>query len=91
MRTPTKARLPKTKRSYTLSPESVAFLENLRKRRRASSTSAVLEEIVQAARRRGARAAIEKSVSEYYSSLAAEEMREQTEWADFAMIQFPDD
>jgi hypothetical protein len=91
MRTATKTRRPKTKRSYTLSPESVAFLEGLRKRRRAASTSSVLEEIVQAARRRGARAAIEKSVSDYYSSLSAEEMREQSEWGEFAMSQFPDE
>ena len=91
MRTSRKARRPKEKRSYTLSPESVAFLESLRKRRRAASTSSVLEEIVQAARRRGARAAIEKSVSDYYSSLSAKDLRKQSEWGEFAMTQFPDE
>jgi len=37
-------------KSYSLSPESVDFLETLRKKRRARSVSFVLEEILQAVR-----------------------------------------
>ena len=56
MRTTPKKTDRKAKKSYTLSPESVAFLETLRKRRRAASISSVLEEILQAVRRQQERA-----------------------------------
>ena len=82
---------PKAKKSYTLSTESVAFLETLRKRRRAASTSSVLEEILQAVRRRQERVNIEKSVTAYYSSLTDKEVAEQSEWGEFALRQFPDE
>ena len=79
----------KAKKSYTLSSESVTFLETLRKRRRAGSISAVLEEILQAARRQQERASIEKSVATYYSSLSDEEAIEQAQWGEFALREFP--
>ena len=79
----------KAKKSYTLSSESVAFLERLRKRRRASSTSSVLEDILQSVRRRAERAGIDKAVAAYYSSLSTQEAAEQDEWGDFALRQFP--
>jgi hypothetical protein len=82
-------REPKAKKSYTLSPESVAFLETLRKRRRAASTSSVLEEILQSVRRQQERASIERSVSAYYSSLSDKEVAEQSEWGEFALREFP--
>ena len=66
----------KAKKSYTLSPESVDFLETLRKKRRARSISFVLEEILQAARREAEMAKINQSVSDYYDSLSDEEMEE---------------
>jgi hypothetical protein len=81
----------KTKRSYTLSPESVAYLEGLRKRRRSASTSAVLDEILLAARRHQERFNIEKSVAAYYSSLSPAELAELGEWGDFALSQFPNE
>ncbi len=81
--------IPKAKKSYTLSPESVAFLETMRKRRRAGSTSAILEEILQAVRREQDRAAVERAVADYYGSLSAEEVAEQTEWGRFGLDEFP--
>jgi hypothetical protein len=91
MRTRSQRSSRKAKKSYTLSPESVAFLETLRKRRRAASISSVLEEILQAVRRQQERASIEKAVEAYYSSLSDEEVLEQVEWANFALTQFPDE
>ena len=91
MRTIAKQTGRKAKKSYTLSPESVAFLETLRKRRRAASISSVLEEILQAVRRGQERASIEKSVSAYYSSLSDKEAEEQAAWSDFALGEFPAD
>lgn len=89
MRTSAKSSHRKTKKRYTLSPESVAFLETLRKSRRAASTSSVLEEILPFARRREHCASIENAVTAYYSSLSPEEAAEQEEWGDFALRNFP--
>lgn len=73
----------KTRKSYTLSPESVAFLETLSKRHRVSISS-VLEEILQSVRRQQERGSIEKSVSAYYSSLFDKEVHEQAQWGELA-------
>lgn len=88
MRTTAKHAHRKAKKSYTLSPESVAFLEALRKHRRAASISSVLEEILQAARRQAERAKIERSIDAYYSSLSDEQAAEHAEWGDFATSEF---
>jgi hypothetical protein len=79
----------KAKKSYTLSPESVAFLEAVRKKRRAGSISAVLEEILQAVRRENERASVARAVADYYGSLSTEEVEEQAEWGEFALREFP--
>jgi hypothetical protein len=79
----------KAKKSYTLSSESVAFLEIMRKKRRAPSVSSVLEEILQAVRRRQEQTRVEESVSRYYSSLSGRETSELGEWAEFAAREFP--
>ena len=80
----------KAKKSYTLSPESVGFLEVTRKKRHAASTSAILEEILQNVRRENERANIERAVADYYASLSDKQVAEQTEWGDFAEREFPD-
>jgi len=79
----------KAKRSFTLSPESVAFLDATRKRRRAPSVSSVLEEILSVVRREQGKAALDRAVSDYYSSLSQEESEEQTNWGEFALREFP--
>ncbi len=77
----------KAKKSYTLSLETVAFLETARRKRRANSVSAVLEEILQDARRQEKLASVERAVNEYYSSLSASEIEEQRLWGEFALQQ----
>ncbi len=77
----------RAKKSYTLSPETVAFLEAVKDRRGADSVSAVLEEILQAARREYERASVERAVSDYYSGLSRKESKEQAEWGEFAFTQ----
>jgi hypothetical protein len=79
----------KAKKSYTLSPESVAFLEVMRKKQRAASISAILEEILQEVRREHDRAAVEGAIADYYSSLSAQEVAEQAEWGELALNEFP--
>lgn len=78
----------KAKKSYTLSPESVAFLEGLRKKRHAASTSLVLDEIIQGALREQEKRAVEDAVSEYYGSLSDQERTERSVWGKFAETEF---
>jgi hypothetical protein len=35
------------------------------------------------------KSAVEKAISDYYSSLTTEEAKEQSQWGDFAMREFP--
>ena len=88
-RTQNRTRTRKAKKSFTLSAESVAFLEALRRRRR-TSMSSLLEEILQMFRREQGRAALDKAVAAYYSSLSQKESEEQTEWGEFSLREFPD-
>jgi hypothetical protein len=81
--------MTRTKKSYTLSPDTVAFLEQVRRKRQAESVSAVLEEILQNVRREQERASVERAVSDYYSSLADSELEERAQWGEFALAQFP--
>jgi hypothetical protein len=78
----------KAKKSYTLSAESVLFLETMRKKRHAASASSVLDEILQALRKQTQRASIDEAVTRYYSSLSAQEETEQSEWGEFAASEF---
>jgi hypothetical protein len=89
-RTPSKT-TRKAKRSYTLSPEVVAFLEGIRKKRRAGSTSAILEEILQTVRRQQELVSIDRAVNQYYSSLTDAEVEEDARWGEFALAQFSRD
>jgi hypothetical protein len=79
----------KAKKSFTISTESVAFLETVRKKRRAASVSAILEEILQTVRRNNERASVERSVADYYGSLSAGELADQAQWGEFATGEFP--
>jgi len=74
----------KSKKSFTISTESVAFLEEMRKKNSAESTSAILEEILQAVRRREKRSSIERQMTEYYDSLTDVEVAEEKLWGEFA-------
>ena len=87
-RTISKRRPVKAKKSYTLSAESVAYLEGLRKQRRATSASSVLEDILQHVRQASRKMALEQAVTDYYSSLGDDELDEQAKWADFAWAEF---
>ena len=78
----------KSKKSFSLSNDSVAFLEALRKRRRANSVSSVLEDILLSVRRAEEKRAIEQSIGEYYDGLSPAEREEETNWGAFALRQF---
>jgi hypothetical protein len=86
-----RAKPRKAKKSYTLSIESVTFLEDLRKSRRAGSVSAVLEQVLQTARLAQRRQSLEDTVSGYYSSISPEECKESAAWGEFAPSEIPDE
>ena len=79
----------KTRKSYTLSPESVAFLDNISRATRAASVSSVLDDLIQLARSAQERDELEQAVTDYYSKLSNEEATEQTQWGHFALGEFP--
>ena len=79
----------KAKKSYTLSPTSVAFLETLRKKRGAASASSVLEDILQTVRRVQAKKNLERAIADYYDSLPSADAVEQERWGEFATEEFP--
>ena len=81
----------KAKKSFTLSLESVAFLDAMRKKRRARSASSVLEDILRNVRVEQEKSVVEKTISDYYSSLTTEEAKEQALWGDFAHREFPNE
>jgi hypothetical protein len=79
----------KAKKTYSLSPGSVAFLETMKSKRNADSVSSILEEILQSVRREHERASVERAVAAYYDSLSDSEATEQVQWGEFALREFP--
>jgi hypothetical protein len=90
-RTNSEAANRKAKKSFTISAESVAFLDAMRKKRHARSMSAILEDILYRARAEQEKSAVEKTISDYYSSLTDEEVKEQSQWGAFAEREFPNE
>ncbi len=82
------SRKSKAKKSYTLSHESIMFLENASRKRRGASVSSILDEMIQDARREQERLSLSQAVDAYYSGLSDQEAQELGEWGDFAMRQF---
>jgi hypothetical protein len=79
----------KARKTFSLSRESVHYLESLRKARRAKSISSVLEELIRQRREAEDMKRISASVTRYYDSLTADEASEDRAWGDFAATQFP--
>jgi hypothetical protein len=74
----------KRRRTFTLSPESLAYLEQQARERQLDSQSAVLDELLQEKTREQRRAALEAKITAYYDSLNDEEVEEQRAWGEFA-------
>lgn len=84
-----KASKRKLRKTYTLSSEAVAILEEERKERQVESTSSALDEMLKERRRQKQMANIAASISKYYDSLSEEEMNDDRLWGAFAENQFP--
>jgi hypothetical protein len=74
----------KIKRSFTLTPESVAFLTEVRKKRRIASDSEALDLLLQESRLMRKDQEIEAAVRRYYDEAGEEELREESQWAEMA-------
>ena len=84
-------RVRKERRSFTLSPESIALLTELsaagdgaRKR----SASAVLDGVLRSLNSQRRRKAVEQGIASYYSSLPEQARDEDKEWGEFSLTQF---
>ena len=82
---------PKAKKTFTLTRESVDFLESERQKRGRESTSVVLEELIRECREKPDTKKIDATISAYYDSLSDEERDENKRWGEFAENQFPVD
>ena len=79
------------KKSFSISTESVDFLDELRRERNSKSASQVLDEILIEARRAHKLKMLEQATTQYYDQLGQEERKERQLWGDLAISNFPDD
>ncbi|HYL15045.1 MAG TPA: hypothetical protein VEV41_18540 [Terriglobales bacterium] len=79
----------KERRTYSLDPELVRYVEKVRKERRTDSASAALEEILWESKRQRERKHQDEQIAKYYSSFSDAEIAEDSEWGRFAETQFP--
>jgi hypothetical protein len=85
-------RRTKQRKTFTLSPESVAFLEKLSASRTDSrgqeSVSAVLDDLLLAVVRDKDRQDIEDKIGKYYDERSEEERQEEIDWGKLATGEF---
>jgi len=79
----------KAKRTFSLSRQTVAFLETERKAQQQKSLSAVLEQIVRRHQEEKEMERVSASITRYYDTISEEERAENLAWAKFAETQFP--
>ena len=78
------ATVRKMKRSFTLTPESVAYVSETRKKRRANSDSEALDLLLRESMLQAKRRQLDAATKAYYDSASDEELAEQSEWAEMA-------
>ena len=71
----------KMKKSFTLTPESVAFLGETRQRRQAGSDSEALDLLLRELMLEAKRRQLDAAYTDYYDTASVEELAEQAEWA----------
>src|SRR3974390_3293172 len=70
----------KRRRTFTLSPASLVYLEQETRRRSGDSQSAVLDELLRENIEQQQLAALERNVTDYYDNLTDGEVEEQRAW-----------
>ena len=79
----------KQKRTFSLSSESVEYLETVRKQKKAPSTSTVLDEMIRAQKHQAELAATDARISAYYDSLSDDDQADDLAWGKYALSRFP--
>ena len=79
----------KQRKTFSLSQESVDYLEKVRRQKKAPSTSSVLDELIRQQKLQAKMAENSAAVREYYDSLTDEEVADDIAWGKFALTQFP--
>ena len=74
----------KQRRTFTLSPANLAYLEQETRRRNADSQSAVLDELLREKMRERRLAALETAIGSYYDGVSNAEVEEEKIWGEFA-------
>jgi hypothetical protein len=88
-----RGRTPKERKTFTLSRESVALLQDLRTMQRGSrrrSVSAVLDDLLRALDKQRKREAVEQAITSFYDGLPESAQSEDREWGEFSLAQFMD-
>lgn len=79
----------KERRTYSLDPELVRYVEKVREERRIESASSALEQIIWESKRQRDRKHQDDLISNYYSSLDEADIEREKHWGRFAETQFP--
>jgi hypothetical protein len=74
----------KIKRSFTLTPEIVAFVGEMRQKRGAASDSEAIDLLLREAMLEAKRKEIDAAYQEYYDTASEEELAQQEDWARMA-------
>jgi hypothetical protein len=74
----------KQRRTFTLSPASLAYLDEQTRRHKLGSQSAFLDELLLEKTMEQRRAALEANITAYYDSLSDAEIEEDKAWGEFA-------
>jgi hypothetical protein len=80
----------KVKRTFSLSPEALAYLEAIQMDQHLPSVSAALDQVIREKKLEAENKRISASVTNYYDSIGEEEMAEDRAWGQFAETQFPE-
>jgi hypothetical protein len=86
-------RVPKQRRTFTLSPESVALLNDLSAAQRGSrrrSVSSVLDDLLRALDKQRKRDAVDQAVKNFYDGLSPQDKAREKDWGEFSLAQFMD-
>jgi hypothetical protein len=79
----------KQRRTYSLDPQLVQYVEKVREERGIESASSALEQIIWESKRQRDRKHQDDLISNYYSSLEEADIEREKQWGRFAETQFP--
>jgi len=79
--------LRKERRSFTLSHESLEYLEREQQERKAPSASSALDDILQERKREFEQQQLQAAITSYYDSISDDERAENRAWGAFAESQ----